>query len=280
MLIDAIHILCGSKISFDEFQNAKKLLTLFVHKFEDLYGESNMVFNVHLLKHLPDCVRSIGPLHTYSNYSFEDHIGHLVRLQHGTTDVASQVSEKYLMEKNMYNYGHQSTIFREFYDEISSKKKFSICRKIAGHAMIRKANKQSTLTVEDKNIILNSVNLPSNYDIEEYDAMLLDGKVYYEINSNSKKKTYDSLLYNLDNKQFGEIDAIISIDENVYILINEKFEVSNEENFTCKSNICLKEIDSIIKKLLSPNLVGPKFAMVKFDNIITCSKFPNMCERN
>lgn len=83
--------------------------------FEFLYGQSNMMFNVHLLKHLADCVRSIGPLHTYSNYNFEDHIGHLVALQNGTTDVVSQVCEKYLMEKNILNHLGKSTIFREYY---------------------------------------------------------------------------------------------------------------------------------------------------------------------
>lgn len=80
-LIDATHILCGSKISFERLREARTLLSSFVDNFEPLYGESNMVFNIHLLTHLADCVRFIGPLFAYSNYNFEDQIGHLVSLQ-------------------------------------------------------------------------------------------------------------------------------------------------------------------------------------------------------
>lgn len=98
-LIDATHILCSSKISREKLQLAQNLLCSFVQDFEILYGESNMYFNIHLLLHLTDCVRFIGPLFAYSNYSFEDNIGHLVKLHKGTTDVASQISEKYILEK-------------------------------------------------------------------------------------------------------------------------------------------------------------------------------------
>lgn len=279
-LIDSIHILCASKITFEQLQEAKQSLSSFVNNFEVLYGESNMVFNVHLLKHLADCVHSIGPLHTYSNYIFEDHIGHLVALQKGTTDVASQVCEKYLMEKNLLNHLSKSTNFRGFYEEISSKHRFSKCFKLAGHVMIRKLKQFSVLTIQDRSLIYDVLELSTYDDIHEYQAMLLNSKVYYDVRNNLKKKTYDSFLFNLESKKFAEIESIFVVNDNVYVLINEKFEVIQSDTWNCKSNICLKETEFPCKKVLIANLIGPKFALVKFEESITCTKFPNMCERN
>lgn len=79
----------GEIISNEQLQEAKQLLNSIVDEFEILYGESNMVFNVHLLRHLADCEEAIDPLSCYSTYVFEDFIGHLISLHKGTTDVTS-----------------------------------------------------------------------------------------------------------------------------------------------------------------------------------------------
>lgn len=135
--------------------------------------------------------------------------------------------------------------------------------------------------IEDKLLVISTLSLPNNlYDVVEYDAMLLNSKVYYENSCMSQKRTSDSFLFNLESKKFAEIDAIIVTNENVHILINEKFEVLYDGNYTCKSSIYLKEIESPCKKILDPKSIGAKFALIKFDDIITCSEFPNMCERN
>ena len=47
--------------------------------------------NVHLLSHLPHYVKLFGPLWTHSAFVFEDCIGHLVQMSHGTHDIANQV---------------------------------------------------------------------------------------------------------------------------------------------------------------------------------------------
>lgn len=47
--------------------------------------------NFHLLSHLCYYVERFGPLWTHSAFVFEDSIGHLVKLAHGTHDIANQV---------------------------------------------------------------------------------------------------------------------------------------------------------------------------------------------
>lgn len=279
-LIDATHILCSSNISFEKLDEADKLLNTFVDDFELLYGEYKMVFNVHLLKHLANCVKFIGPLFCYSNYNFEDHIGHLVGMHKGTTDVTSQISEKYLLEKCIFHYLDQSSVFRDYYENINSKHRYKTSRKIAGSLVI--GNKKKRLSGQEKLLIVDSLNLPNISEVEEYDSMLLNNKVYNEIESITlHKKTNDSFVFNTENKSFAVIESIFVINEKIYILANEKFEqiISNERNH-CKSNIFLKTIDFDRKNIYEVKFIGPKFALIQFNETIACSAFPNMIERN
>lgn len=279
-LIDAIHILCGSKITFVQLQKAEQLLNSFVDEFELHYGESNMVFNIHLLKHLANCVRLIGPLPCYSNYHFEDHIGRLVALHKGSTDVATQISEKYLLEKQLFYYIDKSSMVREFYDEIDSRYRFSVCRKVAGSLMIGNGNKQG-LSGDDVNLIIRALNIPADTQFETYDAMLLNGNIFYESQRNSlKKKTHDSFIYNTDSKHFAIIDCIIVCNENLLILVNEQFEQILDSPNICEFSIPLKELNISHKNIWKSIDIGPKFALIKCNGTIFCSKFPNMYESN
>lgn len=278
-LIDAVHILCSSKITFEQLQTAKQHLHSFVDEFEMLYGESNMVFNVHLLRHLADCVKFIGPLPCYSNYHFEDQIGHLISLHKGTTDITTQICEKYLLEKNLFHHLCKSSIACDFYEEINRRYSYAVCRKVAGSLMI--GNGKNNLTEEEKICIIAALNIPEDTYIEKYDAMLLNRQFFYESESRSlQKHTNDSFIFNAQIKRFARVKCFVVIAENVYIIANEKFEQIFDGTNTCQSSITLKELDLSRKKIWNIESIGPKFVFVKFDNIISCSKFPNTYERN
>lgn len=278
-LVNATHILCSSKISAEGLEEANQLLLTFVDDFENLYGESQMVFNVHLLTHLTDCVKSIGPLCTYSNYHFEDQIGHLIGLHKGTTDVTSQISEKYLLEKNLFHYLSSSSIAREFYEEIETKHKYSIFREVENSIVMGKAKHHSMLTNEDKSLIVNTLNIPSNSLIEEYSSMLLNKNTFYRIDDRSIR-TNDSFVFNKESNQFGVIESIFVINEVLYVLINENLEIVFDGSNESKFNISLKHLSVSRKKVIKSICIGAKFVLVKFDFTITCTKFPNMYERN
>ncbi|KAG4065775.1 hypothetical protein HA402_012453 [Bradysia odoriphaga] len=92
---EAAFIFLKTSISRSEYQKATKYLMKFHDDFEKLYGEQNMMHNVHLLKHIPKCVSDCGPLWAYSNFNFESNNGSLVKHVKGTTDVERQISTKY-----------------------------------------------------------------------------------------------------------------------------------------------------------------------------------------
>ena len=54
-------------------------------------GVESTSMNVHLLYHLPDCVKMWGPLWAYSCFHFESMNGYLKFLFHGTKDMTKQV---------------------------------------------------------------------------------------------------------------------------------------------------------------------------------------------
>lgn len=101
LLSEAIFIFLKSEITTKEYEKASKNLNKFVDDFQKIYGEENMVHNVHLLKHLAKCVQDCGPLWAYSNFNFESNNGSLVKHVHGTTDVEHQIASKYAFNTSL-----------------------------------------------------------------------------------------------------------------------------------------------------------------------------------
>lgn len=216
-LIDAIHILCGETISENEWKEADVLLQSFVEDFEVLYGELSMVYNVHQLKHLAECVRRNGPLSVYSNYPMEDYIGHLVSFVKGTTDVTAQIGSRYILEKNLHSHLEKSELARKFYDKIESKLSFTIVTKVNESLVIGKPRITSNLSPQEKSLIQNTLQTSENMQINEYRSTLLNSSIFYEITENaSKKRTNDSFIYDLETRSFVVIIAIITVNEQLY----------------------------------------------------------------
>lgn len=67
------------------------MLRLFVNDFGRLYGERELVSNVHQLLHLALCVRRYGPLHCFSAFIYEDLNGLIARKTHGTNHVDMEI---------------------------------------------------------------------------------------------------------------------------------------------------------------------------------------------
>lgn len=84
-----------------EFKTAESNLKQFHLEFSKLCGNNNLVYNTHLLTHIPDCVRKFGPLWAFYNFPFEDFNGVLKNYVCGTTDVLQQIVSKYLLTSEM-----------------------------------------------------------------------------------------------------------------------------------------------------------------------------------
>lgn len=101
LLSAALHILLKDNISSEEVNKAEEMLHLFVNQHQELFGIEQMVMNVHLLKHLAESVRQLGPLWCHSAFPFERNNGCLLNLINGTSDVLHQMSSKYVLSNSL-----------------------------------------------------------------------------------------------------------------------------------------------------------------------------------
>lgn len=97
----AVYTLLKIKISHTEVDQTETMLHKFVRDHQHLFGKESMVMVVHLLKHLSDTVRNLGPLWCNSTFPFERNNGCLLKLINGTTDVLHQISSKYTLSKSL-----------------------------------------------------------------------------------------------------------------------------------------------------------------------------------
>ncbi|KAE8741566.1 hypothetical protein FOCC_FOCC012903 [Frankliniella occidentalis] len=89
-LVAAISLLNANSVSVQNIQKAERLLKEFVKDFEGLYHLKFCSINIHLLLHLPNCVRHLGPLWVYTCFPMEDLNGKIIGNIHGKTSVDSQ----------------------------------------------------------------------------------------------------------------------------------------------------------------------------------------------
>ncbi|XP_065345939.1 uncharacterized protein LOC135943370 [Cloeon dipterum] len=93
-LFVSVRILRNGKLCTipEKVEEARKLLKSFVEKFEDVFGESHRIYNIHTIMHLPDVVDHIKkPLDYFSSYSTEDALRMLKRHLKAGPNVVSQI---------------------------------------------------------------------------------------------------------------------------------------------------------------------------------------------
>ena len=71
ILVEASFLLLQKSLSMEELEKSDILLISFVCRFQILYGEAAMTYNVHCVTHLSKCVKMWGPLWTHSCFAFE-----------------------------------------------------------------------------------------------------------------------------------------------------------------------------------------------------------------
>lgn len=91
LFVKGVSLLNSSSISPDDTTLADLLLKQFVQQFQTLYGKRHMSHNLHMLMHLSECVRRLGPLWAISCFFYEDMNGRIAQLIHGTRYAGIQV---------------------------------------------------------------------------------------------------------------------------------------------------------------------------------------------
>ena len=98
LLVGAMFLLLEEEISEGSIRRAEQCLSKFVKQTQSLYGLRHMSSNVHLLLHLSDTVKRLGPLWSCSAFPFERYMMTLkFKLFHGTTFIPQQIVSNMLL---------------------------------------------------------------------------------------------------------------------------------------------------------------------------------------
>lgn len=101
---EATFILNKDSILLDELNRAEELLDEYRTNYENYFLHNQLVYNVHLLKHIVRCVRELGPLFVASGFWFESLNRHIVNFITSPNHRAEQIACRMLMKKMLEKF--------------------------------------------------------------------------------------------------------------------------------------------------------------------------------
>ena len=101
LLVNALNRLLGNEVTEAMIKESHDCLTKFVLQTEELYGVEHVSYNVHLLTHLTEAVDRWGPLWAHSAFVYEDVIGLLKSIYHGTQLIPKQLIKYFCAWKSL-----------------------------------------------------------------------------------------------------------------------------------------------------------------------------------
>lgn len=287
LLVSSIFLLLQQSITCEEVNKADVMLLEFVIKFQLLYGETAMTFNVHLLTHLAKSVKLWGPLWAHSAFVFESANGNLLKLFHGTKSVAVQIVNKFLLHKAVASFTTKHVIsdrVLNFYRECTEYPRVQKCLSWQETTVLDSGTTKQ-LTDEEKNAFMSAqIQVPET--VLTHNRMIHKGLIYTS-RSYCRSKRRRECCVGLTNGCQGEIQNIISFetDEETEIALLCKifhtqptFPLNPNPGFVphikliadSHSPLCLFSTNSIRYKC---------FNIVSSDKIFVCD-FPNVYERD
>lgn len=206
LLSAAVYILLKSTITRQEIDEAEKMLFRFVGQHQKLFGKQNMVMNVHLLKHLVDDVRELGPLWCHSAFPFERNNGVLLKKVNGTTDVLLQISSKYCLSKSVINHRINNRNGKSNDGENVS---------LLGRSVLVTEKSLRAFSIES----LKEVNL-SNKALYVHKRIKLNNVIYTSTLYTLPKKSIDYFI-GLESGMIGKAKYYFKSNGNTYVLMEE-----------------------------------------------------------
>lgn len=100
----AISILCNPNVCLKEVEFAREQLKYFNRRGRQLYGDEFLVYNIHSLIHLPDCVINLQkPLDDFSSFIYENYLGKIKKMVRSPTNPITQVLNRMEEEQQVNN---------------------------------------------------------------------------------------------------------------------------------------------------------------------------------
>ena len=195
-LMEILHLETLSKVQIDQVEQRLKE---FVKNFQKLYERDNMVYNVHILLHLPDAVRKFGPPHNFSLFVYENFNGVIGNFIKGPNGPLIQLAFRHYSYLSIFHYD----------DQITSLNSLAYCKQVMRKKSLiyRTTNdkkRYKEVQVEDKTY-------------KSFNKFYIDHKTITTYEQMKKNKIYNDCFIEYQNN-FYRIEKIL-IDENECLFI-------------------------------------------------------------
>lgn len=199
--VNTMFILLKMNITADELDKCEQNLLVFVARYQVLYGDDRMTFNIHILLHFIQSIRESGPTWATSAFPFESNIHFLKQTINGPKSVEQQISKKSL---SILQYRLRppprniSTDAKEF------------CKKI----FTSKKSTKSAVTAKDVTFLgPNPKNIFTSFVNKEFERCIYNDRVYSS-NKYSRSKKFDDTVMQLKSGDFVQITGIYLLPNN------------------------------------------------------------------
>lgn len=230
LLSASVYTLLKENITFAEVDEAERMTLSFVKEHQHLFGKDNMVMVIHLIKHMAESVRKLGPLWAHSAFPFERNNGQLLRWVNGTSDVVHQISSKYVLSKT-----------------ISGRKPESKNRVLLGREREVRETASHVFSVSSLEIL----NF-SNINLFVHLRIRLKNVVYTSVMYTRPKRSIDYFI-GLDTGCIGTAKYYFEANGRIYVMINEFTVVDNIYHILKvkpTNRLIVASVDEICKKYL------------------------------
>ena len=291
LLVTAMYILSSDCILSGDLDRAHCYLLKFVEDFELLYGPSQMVFNVHLLSHLVQCVRFWGPLWAYSAFCFETANGNLKRLVKGTKGVAPQICRRYatqrFMPKILQPYDIQDRVEVFCNNLLMTTRRSQVATRVAEIVLL-----DSCVHVPLDDYLSRAFQVANLPQIEEcYPRAIVNGVLYHSMTYKRRgKKSFDAAVF-LRDGTCGIIERIFLRQGCVFFLL--KTLEMEHDTYVCEYRIAGNfenaraphiRVCSLYPfgdlKIVRANLARSKCIYLKLSHRTYVTTFPNVFEKD
>lgn len=238
LLSSAIYILLSSKITPENLNIADQKLQQFVVQFEVFYGKEYMTMNVHGLTHIAEHVKNLGPLWSYSLFPFEQYNGKLKKYVTSSNDILSQITTKYLIERNAIRKGTRNET-----------KKSEILR-----------DETKIHPSKSEKLLIRKYTAASAPHLKFFTSMSRGNCAFTSVSLTRAKKTIDYFVCTTDNK-IGRVKYYFTDSNEKYALIQEYDVVSHIDHISevkPKQDILVCNISSICDKFVYVNVFQNK----------------------
>lgn len=262
-LIKCIEIYLKPTINKNDLQIARNQMKIFLQKFEELYGLQNMVYNLHTLQHLADCVDHLGPLWAYSNFPFENNNGKLARYVNSPKSVLNQIWTKYSLSRKLQVMRLEEPALQ--FEKNMTKKSHLISSSNICKVLGKPTKEKFDLSKYEHNGFLSDLFFKYN--------RISKNNIIYSTKSYCKNKMSDDSFLKFAGDRYGCINEIIVQEDDIYLAIDELNIIENE-------NMIVYEVSNKRPIIIPETAIVNKCVCVNTEELKYLVNFSLFCDKD